>query len=132
MPGMIVDPESGRPVLANGSGGLSGPALSPIALRCVYEIARAVRVPIIGTGGVTDPADAVAMLSVGATAIGVGSAIYHRGPDAFSHLAAGLQAWCVAHGVSRLEEIRGRALGAPKPAVVTTPPPFPAGAPTHG
>jgi dihydroorotate dehydrogenase (NAD+) catalytic subunit len=132
MPGMLVDPESGRPVLANGSGGISGPALNPIALRCVYEIARAVTVPIIGTGGVTEAVDAVTMLSVGATGVGVGSAIYHRGPDAFSHLVAGLEAWCEQHGVSRLEEIRGRALAAPHPRAVTNPPPFPAGGPTHG
>ena len=131
MPGMIVDPESGRPVLANGSGGISGPALLPIALRCVYEIARAVDVPIIGTGGVTDAKDAVSMLSVGATAVGVGSAIYHRGPDAFAILRSGLESWCVAHGVARAQELRGRTIHGPRPATITNLPPIPSGGPDH-
>ena len=85
MPGMLVDAESGTPVLSNKSGGLSGPAIKPIALRCVYELARHLPVPIIGTGGVINGRDAVEMLTVGATAVGVGSAIYTRGSHAIGH-----------------------------------------------
>ncbi len=80
MPGMAIDVEAGRPVLANRVGGISGPALKPIALRAVYEISRAVRVPVIGTGGVMTGRDAAEMLLAGATAVGVGTAVWYRGP----------------------------------------------------
>ena len=80
MPGMVIDVESGQPVLQNRSGGISGPAILPIALRCVYEIHQAVpQTPIIGTGGITSGEDAVAMMMAGATLVGVGSAVYYRG-----------------------------------------------------
>lgn len=88
MPGMVIDVESGRPVLTNKSGGLSGPMLKPIAVRCIYEICEAVPdVPIIGTGGVTTGRDAVELLMAGATAVGVGSAVYYRGVEVFQELA---------------------------------------------
>jgi dihydroorotate dehydrogenase (NAD+) catalytic subunit len=84
MPGMVIDAPSGQPVLANRAGGISGPALKPIALRCVYEITRCVDVPVIGTGGVLTGEDAAEMLAAGATAIGIGSAIHYRGEGVFS------------------------------------------------
>ena len=74
-------------------GGISGPALKPIALRCVYEIARRVNVPIIGTGGVTTGRDAAEMLMAGATVVGVGSAVWYRGVDAFQQINAELVAF---------------------------------------
>ena len=80
----------GRPVLSNRMGGVSGPALKPIALRCVYEIARAVHVPIIGTGGVSTGRDAAEMLMAGATAVGVGSAVWTRGVAALGDIAVEL------------------------------------------
>lgn len=83
MPGMVIDADAAKPVLHNRTGGISGPALKPIALRCVAEIAQSVDVPIIGTGGVLTGKDAIEMLLAGATAVGVGSAIWYRGPDAF-------------------------------------------------
>ncbi|MCZ7572074.1 MAG: dihydroorotate dehydrogenase [Ardenticatenaceae bacterium] len=107
MPGMIIDIESGAPVLTNRSGGVSGPALKPIAIRAVYEIAAAVPgVPIIGTGGVTAGADAIEMLMAGATAVGVGSAVWYRGVDAFAQINAEIAAWLNDHGTT-LGEIRG-------------------------
>ncbi len=110
MPGMVIDVESGQPVLTNRSGGLSGPALKPIALYCVYEIARAVPgVPIIGTGGITTGRDAVEMLMAGATAVGVGSAVYYRGLEAFQHLQEELTAFMRAHGYTRVRQLRGLA-----------------------
>ena len=83
MPGMIIDARAGRPVLTNRVGGISGYALKPIALRCVAEIARSVSIPIIGVGGVSTGIDAVEMIMAGATAVGVGSAVYYRGVDVF-------------------------------------------------
>jgi len=75
---MVIDVEARRPVLANKVGGLSGPAIFPVALRAVYDVRRAVEIPIIGTGGVTTGKDAVAMLMAGANVVGVGSAIAFR------------------------------------------------------
>jgi dihydroorotate dehydrogenase (NAD+) catalytic subunit len=99
MPGMVIDAASGRPVLSNKVGGVSGPALKPIALRAVFEIAQAVPgVPIIGTGGVTTGQDAAEMLMAGATVVGVGSAVWYRGVDAFSQINAELDAFMAQHG----------------------------------
>jgi dihydroorotate dehydrogenase (NAD+) catalytic subunit len=107
MPGMIIDAEAGRPVLSNRVGGISGPALKPIALRCVYEIARAVRVPIIGTGGVTSGRDAAEMLMAGATAVGVGSAVWYRGVSALGEIGAELEEFMTQESYATLEAMRG-------------------------
>ncbi len=126
MPGLILDIESGQPILANRSGGLSGRALKPVALKCVYDLRRVFpRVPIIGTGGVTTGQDAVEMLMAGATAVGVGSAIYTRGPRAITLIRDELHDWLVAHGHASPDAVRGLAhreptydvvpLGAPVP-----------------
>jgi len=84
--GMAIDVYSRQPVLANKQGGVSGPALFPIALKCVYDIYAKVKIPIIGTGGITTGADALAMIMAGARLIGIGSAVYFRGPDAFQKI----------------------------------------------
>jgi dihydroorotate dehydrogenase (NAD+) catalytic subunit len=110
MPGMLIDAAAGRPVLSNRVGGISGPALKPIALRCVYEIARAVRVPIIGTGGVTTGRDAAEMLMAGATAVGVGSAVWTRGVEALGDIARELAAFMTQQGYPTLDAMRGLAL----------------------
>ncbi|HTP57608.1 MAG TPA: dihydroorotate dehydrogenase [Spirochaetia bacterium] len=125
MPGMLVDAESGAPVLANQTGGLSGPALKPIALRCVCDIASVVSIPIIGTGGVLSGVDAVEMISAGATAVGVGSAVSYRGGHAFSLIRGELAAWLAEHDCQDLEDIRGRVQRGRKTAVVTALPPVP-------
>jgi len=109
MPGMIICPEAGQAVLSNRVGGISGPALKPIALRCVYEIARAVRVPIIGTGGVTTGRDAAEMLMAGATAVGVGSAVWYRGVAALGEIGKELATFMESEGYTTLEEMRGMA-----------------------
>jgi dihydroorotate dehydrogenase (NAD+) catalytic subunit len=107
MPGMVIDAESGQAVLANRSGGLSGPAIKPIALKSVYDARRACPdVPIIGTGGVTTGLDAIEMLMAGATAVGVGSAIYYRGVDAISAIRAEMQCWLDDHACA-IDEVRG-------------------------
>ena len=108
MPGMIVDAESGQPILANRTGGISGPALKPIALHAIYHIAAAVNVPIIGTGGVMTAEDAIELISAGATAVGVGSVVYAEGPEVFGRLRDDLAAWLEHRGMT-LDEVRGRA-----------------------
>jgi dihydroorotate dehydrogenase (NAD+) catalytic subunit len=124
MPGMLIDAESGFPVLANASGGISGSALKPIALRCVFEVSQSISLPIVGTGGVLTGADAVEMLSAGAAAVGVGTAIVTRGPSAITLILDELRQWLADHACRSLEEIRGRAHRRPT-AVVTNPPPVP-------
>jgi len=107
MPGMVIDAEAGRPVLSNRTGGISGPALKPIALRCVAEVARAVSVPVIGTGGVLSGRDAAEMLMAGATAVGVGTAVWYRGVEALGRIAEELAAFMEAEGYAHLGAIRG-------------------------
>jgi dihydroorotate dehydrogenase (NAD+) catalytic subunit len=124
MPGMLVDAESGTPVLDNRSGGISGPALKPIALRCVHEIAGAVDIPLVGTGGVLTGVDAVEMISAGATCVGVGSAVFYRGENAFSLIRDELLQWLTGHRMT-LEEIRGRTQRVRGGGKQSNPPPVP-------
>lgn len=119
MPGMLIDAESGQALLANRSGGLSGPALKPIALKVVYDLARACPgVPIIGTGGVTSGVDAIEMIMAGATTVGVGSAVYYRGAEALTAIRDEMAAWLAAHGTT-LNDVRG--LAHREPLYATTP-----------
>lgn len=109
MPAMLIDAHAAKPILSNRTGGLSGPALKPIALRCVSEIAQAVQLPIIGTGGVSSGEDAAEMLMAGATLVGVGSAVWQEGPAAFARIAAQLASFMDAEGYSSLTELIGKA-----------------------
>ena len=112
---MSIDPETRLPRLANVTGGLSGPAIKPIALRMVYETAQAVSIPILGMGGITTPADAVEFMLAGATAVQVGTASF-ADPRAVERLSKGLESWCRSHGVKQVSSLT-RALEIPrKPA----------------
>ena len=106
-PGMLIDTHARRPILANKAGGISGVALRPIALRCVYDITRAVPLPVIGTGGINSGDAALQMLMAGATAIGVGSALAYEGDAVFSRLAKELSALMATEGFSSIEALRG-------------------------
>ncbi len=110
MPGMLIDADAGLPVLSNRSGGISGPALKPIALRCVAEIARSVDVPIIGTGGVITGRDAIEMLMAGATAVGVGSAFWYRGTEAFAVILDEIKDFMIDHNIQEISQLIGKAL----------------------
>jgi len=96
--GLSIDARTRRPRLANRTGGLSGPALKPIALRMVWELARTVKIPVIGIGGVATADDAVEFLLAGATAVQVGTASF-ADPTAASKVLAGLTAYCAEQGV---------------------------------
>jgi len=109
MPGMVIDAEAGRAVLANKTGGISGKALKPIALRCVSEIARAVKVPIIGTGGIATGRDAVEMIMAGATLVGVGTAVWYRGVEGLGEIARELEEFMRKEMYLKIEEMRGLA-----------------------
>ena len=105
--GMVIDIDSGKPILSNKSGGLSGPALKPIAVRCVYEIYETVKVPIIGTGGITYGKDALEMMMAGATAVGIGTGVYYRGTQVFRKVCDEMQQWMRKNKVRNLEAIKG-------------------------
>ena len=101
---MSIDPETRRPRLSNVTGGLSGPAIKPIALRMVYETSKAVSIPIIGMGGITTPEDAVEFMLAGATAVQVGTASF-ADPRATERISRGLESWCRSHGVARVSSL---------------------------
>ncbi len=101
---MSIDAETRQPRLTNITGGLSGPAIKPIALRMVYETARAVKIPILGMGGIVTPEDAVEFLLAGATAVQVGTASY-ADPRATERLAKGLESWCRGHHVEAVSSL---------------------------
>lgn len=103
---MSIDVENRRPRLSNVTGGLSGPAIKPIALRMVYEAASRVRIPILGMGGIVTPEDAVEFLLAGATAVQVGTASY-ADPRATERLANGLESWCRSHSVEQVKTLTG-------------------------
>ncbi|MDP9378860.1 MAG: dihydroorotate dehydrogenase [Chloroflexota bacterium] len=104
--GMVIDTASRRPVLGNRTGGLSGPAIRPVAVRMVWEVAQSVDVPVIGLGGITRADDALQFIMAGASAVQVGSSGFGR-PSTIVEVADGLGAWCAEKGVSSLADVRG-------------------------
>lgn len=108
-PGMVINIDSKEPVLDFMVGGLSGPAIKPIAIRCVYEIYKQVDIPIIGIGGITTGRDAIEMMMAGATVVGVGSAVYYRGVEVFQKINDEMEEWLIANNYSSVKEIVGKA-----------------------
>jgi len=104
--GMAIDLNKRRPVLANITGGFSGPAIKPIALRMVWQVAKAVKVPIIGIGGIMNATDALEFILAGATAIQVGTASFIN-PGAAQRIAEEMEAWLVANNVSDIKSMIG-------------------------
>jgi len=104
--GMAVDVQARRPALGNVTGGLSGPAIKPVAVRMVWEVARAVAVPVIGIGGISTGEDALEFIIVGASAVQVGTATFAV-PDASIRVLEGIEAYCREHGVRQLSELVG-------------------------
>jgi dihydroorotate dehydrogenase (NAD+) catalytic subunit len=102
-----VDPETRKPLLANGLGGLSGPAIRPIALRMVWQAAQAVKIPICGIGGIENAGDAVKFLLCGATAVQVGTSNYLQ-PAISGTIADGIAAYAARHGFSRVRDLTGK------------------------
>ncbi|MBI5229042.1 dihydroorotate dehydrogenase [Candidatus Micrarchaeota archaeon] len=108
-PGMLIDVEARKPILANKFGGVSGPAIKPIALRCVYQIYEKVDVPVLGMGGITTGLDAIEMIMAGATAVGMGSAVYYRRINVFAQVCKEMEQWMKAHEVNNIRELIGAA-----------------------
>ena len=103
--GMKVNLETGKPYLANRTGGLSGPAIKPLAIRMVYETARAVKIPIIGIGGISNSDDAIEFLMAGAKALQIGTANYVD-PKVTVKVVDGIRDWCQQNQISKLAELK--------------------------
>jgi len=104
--GMAIDIEEKKPILGETTGGLSGPAIKPIALRMVWEVCRSVEVPVIGMGGITTPSDAVEFIIAGATAIAVGTATFYH-PDAAATISDGIVQYMSTHGIDDIHDLIG-------------------------
>ncbi|HSK46464.1 MAG TPA: dihydroorotate dehydrogenase, partial [Coriobacteriia bacterium] len=104
--GMAIDADSRKPKLARVVGGLSGPAVKPVALRRVWQVANAVDVPVVGMGGIMTGEDAVEFLLAGATAVAVGTANFVD-PTAAMKVVTGLEEWCRRHGYRRAADLTG-------------------------
>jgi dihydroorotate dehydrogenase (NAD+) catalytic subunit len=106
---IAIEIETTRPLLANRIGGLSGPAIKPIAVRCVYEVYREVEVPVIGCGGITTWRDAVEFMLAGASAVQIGTAIAFKGLGVFKSVTKGIDAHVEKKGFGSVKEIVGLA-----------------------
>jgi dihydroorotate dehydrogenase (NAD+) catalytic subunit len=104
---MAVDLASRKPLLANVLGGLSGPAIKPIALRCVWQVCRAVSIPVIGIGGISSAEDVLEFILVGAAAVQIGTANLLR-PDSAFQIIQDLPAACDKYGLTDWRDLRGR------------------------
>lgn len=106
---MNIEIETGRPLLANKFGGLSGPAIKPIAVRCVYDIYRSVHVPVIGCGGITNWQDAVEFMLAGASAFQIGTAVAFKGVSVFSSVAKGIDTYLERKSIKNVKQLVGLA-----------------------
>lgn len=106
--GMVIDTRTFRPVLPRGVGGLSGPAVRPVAVRMVWQVAQAIDVPVIGMGGITCPNDAAEFMLAGASAVAVGTANFID-PTTTVGVADGLERFCATRGIERVTDLVGAA-----------------------
>ena len=103
---MGINPETRKPILSNIVGGLSGPAVRPVAVKLVWDLSKALKIPILGMGGITNAADALQFILAGATGVAIGSYTF-RHPTAPMEIIEGLEDYCQRHGVSKLTDLVG-------------------------
>jgi dihydroorotate dehydrogenase (NAD+) catalytic subunit len=106
IPGLLIDIDKRRPALGFGTGGVSGPAILPVGVLATWRVRRAVRVPILGVGGVASGSDALQYIVAGASLVGIGTAAL-RDPRAPMRVVKEMSAWCDAHGVARISDLIG-------------------------
>ncbi|ASS75820.1 dihydroorotate dehydrogenase B catalytic subunit [Tumebacillus algifaecis] len=106
--GMSIDLNKKRPLIANGIGGLSGPAVKPVAVRMTYQVAQAVNIPLIGMGGIMTGEDAIEFMLAGASAVAVGTANFVN-PMACPEIIEEIRTYCADHGVERVRDLQGLA-----------------------
>ena len=105
--GMVIDIEKRRPILSIATGGMSGPAVKPVAVRCVWQVAKAVNIPVVGLGGIMNAHDAIEFFLAGASAIEIGTANFID-PTVTVKVAAGINEWLDQHGCKSVSEIVGQ------------------------
>lgn len=108
-PGMIINIEAQKPILNFKVGGVTGDALRPIAVRCVYDLYKAIKIPIIGVGGISTGRHAIEMIMAGASAVGIGTGVYYRGVDVFRKVCEEMTQWMQGNGFDNISGIVGRA-----------------------
>lgn len=108
-PGMVIDLETKKPILSNKMGGISGPVIKSIAVRCVYQIYQTVKIPVIGVGGISSGEDVIEMMMAGARAVEIGSAVYRYGPGVFKKINQEINLWLKKHHYQKIEKIIGLA-----------------------
>jgi len=106
-PGMKINIETGVPILSNKFGGMSGPAIKPIALRCVWDVYESCNIPIMGVGGIITCEDVVEFLYAGATAVQIGTGVMYEGVKIFSKIAADLKKFMIKNGFESIEDMIG-------------------------
>ena len=104
--GMAVDVEHRKPMLSTVTGGLSGPCVKPVAVRCVWQVAKAVKIPVVGLGGISNANDALEFLMAGARAVEVGTANFID-PAVTMKIVDGLEEYCDRHNIDDINEIIG-------------------------
>jgi len=105
--GMVIDAIARRPVLRNNIGGISGPCIKPLALKLIHDVYQRVKIPILGTGGVSNGLDAIEMMMAGATAVAIGTAVYDRGLDVFKSTRLEMEAFMETHGYAEYSDLIG-------------------------
>lgn len=110
-PGMIINIDAQKPILSFKVGGVTGDALRPIAVRCVYDLYKAIKIPIIGVGGISTGRHAIEMMMAGASAIGIGSGVYYRGIEVFKLVCGEMTQWMHENGFNNIHDIVGIAHG---------------------
>lgn len=105
---MVIDIETGRPILSHKTGGLSGPAIKPIAVQCIYNISKNVDIPIIGCGGITNWRDAIEFFLAGASAVQVGSVVAYDGIDVLGEIVEGISNYLNKHNIKNIGELVGK------------------------
>jgi dihydroorotate dehydrogenase (NAD+) catalytic subunit len=106
LPGLVIDVDSRKPALGFGTGGVSGPGLLPVGVLATYKVASAVRVPVIGVGGISKATDVVQYVLAGASLVAIGTAVMQK-PKLAVGLVRDLEGWCRKNGVRSLSELRG-------------------------
>ena len=106
LPAMAIDAETRRPILGNKTGGLSGPAIKPVAVKQVWDAARAVRIPVVGIGGIYSATDALEFIIAGATAVAVGTANFTQ-PSTALDVVEGLRSYLARHGIASVRDLVG-------------------------
>jgi dihydroorotate dehydrogenase (NAD+) catalytic subunit len=106
-PGMKIDLDTANPILSNKFGGLSGPAIKPVALRCVFDVYDAVEIPVVGVGGILDYRDAVEFIFAGARCVQIGTSIMYKGLDIFKEITDGMKKFMYNKGYESIDEMVG-------------------------